>query len=243
MTDADEALSQARRFGQTATLLYALTQIAWFHLVIGNYDTAAAQIRELLAATENMEGSYWTAAATMLQGCLFALTGNGGPAIDMITSGITASRLTGWNLLRMPWYLSCLANAHTAIGQFDEAKRYICEAMSAIGTTKESWQESDIIRIAGDLELMSIEPNMQNAQTYYERALMLAREQKAKSWELRAATGLALLWRQQGRCEDALALLAPIYDWFAEGFYTADLRTARALLDELAMGSNAAASS
>jgi len=238
LTDADEALNQARRFGQTATLLYALTRIAWFHLVIGNYDTAAAQTRELLAVTENMEGSYWTAAATMLQGCLFALTGNGASAIDMITSGIAASRLTGWNLLRMPWYLSCLATAHIALGQFDEAKRYICEALSAMGTTKESWQESDIVRIAGDLELMSIEPNMGNAQTYYEHAVTLAREQKAKSWELRAATGLALLWRQQGRREDALALLAPIYGWFTEGFYTADLRTARALLDELTMGAS-----
>jgi len=233
LNDADEALNQARNIGQTATFLYALTRIAWFHLVIGNYETAASQIRELLAVTEDMEGSYWTAAATMLQGCLFALTGNGAPAIDMITSGITASRLTGWNLLRMPWYLSCLASAHIAMDQFDDAKRFICEAMSAKATTKESWQESDILRMAGDLELMSKEPVNGKAQAYYERALLLAREQKARSWELRAATGLARLWRDQGKRREASDVLAPVYGWFTQGLDTPDLIEAKRLIDEL----------
>jgi predicted ATPase len=233
LNDANEALKQARDVGQIATFLYALTRIAWFHLVVGNYDTAAAQTQELLAVTEDMEGSYWTAAATMLQGCLFALRGDGAPAIDMITSGIAASRLTGWNLLRMPWYLSCLASAHMAIGQLDDAKRYICEAMNAMVTTKESWQESDIVRIAGDLELMSTAPNIGNAQAYYERSLMRAREQKAKSWELRAATGLARLWRDQGKRQEARDILAPVYDWFTQGLNTPDLIVAKRLIDEL----------
>ena len=122
--DAEDAIELAQAVGQTATFLYTLTRIAWFHLVIGNYATAAAQIQQLMAIAADMEGSYWTAAGTMLQGCLFALTGRAGAsAIEMITSGIAASRLTGSNLLRMPWYLSCLAKAHVGLGQIDEAKR------------------------------------------------------------------------------------------------------------------------
>jgi predicted ATPase len=151
----------------------------------------------------------------------------------MITSGITASRLTGWNLLRMPWYLSCLASAHIAMDQFDDAKRFICEAMSAKATTKESWQESDILRMAGDLELMSKEPVNGKAQAYYERALLLAREQKARSWELRAATGLARLWRDQGKRREASDVLAPVYGWFTQGLDTPDLIEAKRLIDEL----------
>jgi predicted ATPase len=170
----------------------------------------------------------------MLQGCLFALAGNGKPAIDMIASGITASRLTGWNLLRMPWYLSCLAGAHVAVGRLDEAKRCICEAMNAMATTKESWPESDILRIAGDLELMSLEPNTDQAQAYYERALLRAREQKAKSWELRAAMGLTRLWRNQGKRQEARDLLVPVYGWFTQGFDTPDLKEAKRLIAELA---------
>ena len=75
---------------------------------------------------------------------------------------------------------------------------------------------------------------MPKAQAYFECAIAIAREQKAKSWELRAATSLARLWQGQGRRSEAHDLLAPIYGWFTEGFGTLDLKTAKMLLDELA---------
>jgi predicted ATPase len=233
LKDAVEALDNARDIGQTATFLYALTRIAGIHLVIGNYAAAAAQIQQLMTTAEDIEGSYWKAAGMMLQGCLFALTGKGAPAIDMITSGIKASRLTGWNLLRMPWYLSCLARAHVAVGQLDEAKRCIGEAMTAMAATKESWQESELLQIVGDLELASPRPHVAKAEAHYEHALVVARRQKTKSWELRAAMALARLRRDQGRQHEAKEVLAPVRIWFAEGFDTPDLRQADALLAEL----------
>jgi DNA-binding SARP family transcriptional activator len=229
--DAGDALTYARDLGQTATFLYALTRIAWIEQVIGNYAAAEAQTQELMAIAHDMEGSYWTAAGTMLQGCLFALTGKGVPAIDMITSGIKASRLTGSNLLRMPWYLSCLVRAHVALGQRDDARRCLSEALAAMATTQESWQEAELHRIAGDLASMSCEPKA--AQAHYERALVVAREQKAKAWELRAAMGLARLWRDQGKPKKASGILAPVYHWFSEGFDTPDLREAERLMAEL----------
>jgi predicted ATPase len=107
--------------------------------------------------------------------------------------------------------------------------------MTAIETTKERWCEADIHRMAGEIALMSPEPDaVKKAEAYLERALVVARAQQAKSWELRAAMSMARLWRDQGKRDEARALLAPVYGWFTEGFDTLDLKEAKALLDELA---------
>jgi predicted ATPase len=102
-----------------------------------------------------------------------------------------------------------------------------------VETTKERWCEADIHRTAGEVTLMSPEPDAAKAEAYFERALSVARAQQAKSWELRTATSLARLWHDQGKRDEARNLLAPIYAWFTEGFDTRDLKEAKALLDEL----------
>jgi predicted ATPase len=102
-----------------------------------------------------------------------------------------------------------------------------------VEATKETWFEAEVNRIAGEIALMSPEPNAAKAEAYFERALAIARKQQAKSWELRAAMSKARLWRDQGKREDARDLLAPVYGWFTEGFDTLDLKEAKALLDEL----------
>jgi predicted ATPase len=89
-------------------------------------------------------------------------------------------------------------------------------------------------RVAGEIALQSPEPNAAKARNYFERALSVARQQQAKSWELRAAMSLARLWRDQGKVQQARELLAPVYGWFTEGFDTRDLKDAKALLEELA---------
>ena len=88
--------------------------------------------------------------------------------------------------------------------------------------------------IAGEIALKSPQPEPAKAETYFERALVVARQQQAKSWELRAAISMARLWRDQGKPQQARELLAPVYGWFTEGFDTLDLKNAEKLLDELA---------
>ena len=95
--------------------------------------------------------------------------------------------------------------------------------------------QSDIHRTAGEIALLAPEPNVSKAETHFSRALAAAREQRAKSWELRASMSLARLWRDQGKVQQARALLAPVYGWFTEGFDTRDLMEAKALLGELAV--------
>ena len=100
-------------------------------------------------------------------------------------------------------------------------------------TNGERWFEAEANRIAGEITLMSPEPETAKAEAYFERALSVARRQQAKSWELRAAMSMARLWRDQGKRDEARDLLAPVYGWFTEGFDTLDLKEAKALLDEL----------
>jgi predicted ATPase len=126
-----------------------------------------------------------------------------------------------------------LATAHANSGQFDDAWRCIDKAMTAMQATRESWCEAEAHRVAGEIALKSPQRDVAKAQGHFEHALTVARAQQAKSWELRAAMSLARLLSDQGKRQTARDLLAPIYDWFTEGFDTSDLRTARALLGEL----------
>jgi predicted ATPase len=103
-----------------------------------------------------------------------------------------------------------------------------------VETTKERICEAEVHRIAGEIALRRAEPDAAKAQAYFQRALAVAREQQAKSWDLRAVMGMARLWRDQGKRDEARELLAPVYSWFTEGFDTRDLKEAKALLDELA---------
>jgi predicted ATPase len=133
-----------------------------------------------------------------------------------------------------PFYLSCLAAAYADLAQFDDAWCSISEAVNAIETTGELWCEADVHRTAGEIARRSPELGPAKAEAYFERALAVARQQQAKSLELRAAMSMARLWRDQGKRDEARELLAPVYGWFTEGFDTRDLKEAKGLLDELA---------
>jgi predicted ATPase len=122
---------------------------------------------------------------------------------------------------------------HAALGEFDDARRCIDEAMNTMETNKEKWFEVEVNRIAGEVELKSPEQDVAKAEAYFERAFGVARQQQAKSWELRASMSLARLWRDQGKGLQARELLAPVYSWFTEGFETRDLKEAKSLLEAL----------
>ena len=134
----------------------------------------------------------------------------------------------------LPINLACLAKAHAGLSQLDDARRWVDEAIAAAEATREKWCEAEIHRIAGEIALISREPDVPKAAACFQRALDVARAQGARSWELRAATSLARLWKDERRRAAALDLLAPVFDWFTEGFDTLDLIEAKGLLAELA---------
>ena len=229
------AISDAREIAQAATLMHTLTFTCFTRIFCGNYAAAKAQADELVTLSEEKNSLYWKSLGMVLQGFLSALTGKATDTVRMISSGITAYRSTGaTNLMLLP--LSYLARAYAELGQFDDAQRCIREAMTAVETTKAKWCEAEVNRVAGEIALMSMspEPDAAKAAAHFERALAVARQQQARSWELRAAMSLARLWRDQGKPQQARDLLAPVYGWFTEGFDTRDLKEAEALLEELA---------
>jgi predicted ATPase len=120
-----------------------------------------------------------------------------------------------------------LARTYAEVDQFDDAWRCIGEAMTAVVTIKERWWEAEVNRTAGEIMLLSPEPDAAKAEAHFEQALAVSRQQQAKSFELRAVMSLARLWRDQGKVQQARELLAPVYGWFTEGFDTHDLRGQR----------------
>jgi predicted ATPase len=230
--DNDDALAKGREIGQAAALIAALNRHAVWDTIFRNYVAAIAQAQEVVALAEEKGSPYWKATGMLVLGSVLALTGRASEAVEMLISGISAYRTTGGTVYT-PLTFPILALAHAQLGQFEEAWRCIGEAMIAVETAKEKWCEAEVHRVAGEIALMSPEPDAAKAEACFERALAVARQQQAKSWELRAATSMARLRRDQGKPQRALELLAPIYGWFTEGFDTRDLKEAKALLDEL----------
>jgi class 3 adenylate cyclase/predicted ATPase len=232
--DAERALNEAREIGHAATLMYALWFASWLHMYDRVYAEAQLFIDELAALADEKDATlFWKATEIAYRGVLFALTGKASDAVRAITSGMTSFRSTGAALYE-PWHLSHLAMAYSELGQPDDARRCIDDAINKVERSKEKWCEADISRIAGEIALISPERDAVEAESYFERALSVARQQQAKSWELRAAMSLARLWRDQDKPQQARELLAPVYGWFTEGFDTRDLKEAKTLLEEFA---------
>ena len=136
--------------------------------------------------------------------------------------------------VRRTYYLALLAEVLGKADQYEEGFQVLAEALEFAVARGERWWEAELHRLRGELLLARSRDNLAEAEDCVHRAMAIAREQHAKSFELRAATTLARLWGDRGRRGEAHDLLAPVYDWFAEGFDTADLKDAKALLDELA---------
>jgi predicted ATPase len=130
-------------------------------------------------------------------------------------------------------WLAIIAEAYSAAGRPEEGLLQLEEPLGRIERTREGWITAELYRLKGELLLALPEPDQTGAEASIRRALAVARAQRARMWELRAAMSLGRLWIGQGRRREALDLLAPVYGWFTEGFDTPDLREAKALLDEL----------
>jgi predicted ATPase len=231
--DLDQAFKDAREIDHVASLLWVHVSACFLDIFCGSYITANAQIDDLIALADEKNAAYWRTLGMLHRGRLLCLTGRASDAVQMISSSRITWRSMG-SILYDPTWLSSLASAYADLRQFDDAWRCIGEAMKAIETTGERWFEAEVNRIAGKIALKPPEPDTAKAEAYFKRSLAVARQQQAKSWELRAAMSMARLWRDQGKREEARELLAPVYGWFTEGFDTLDLKEAKALLSDLA---------
>jgi class 3 adenylate cyclase/predicted ATPase/energy-coupling factor transporter ATP-binding protein EcfA2 len=185
-----------------------------------------------LALTTEQIIPFYAAQAMVLRGWALVEQGRREEGITQLREGLAAYRATGAQLECSHW-LALLAEAYRDTGQPEEGLRLIAEALDHVAQTGIVYYEPELHRLEGELRLCLDQADRKRAETSFRQALETARQQQAKSWELRAATSLARLWGEQGRRAEARELLAPVYGWFTEGFDTPDLKDAKALLDEL----------
>ena len=233
LADAERALRDARKTGDALTLMNALWIVAWTHINRRDYATAKAVLAELVSLANEKGSLYWKATGVLSRSFVSAETKEGTDRVHAVASAWDAYTSTGATLYA-PMQRSYLAMAYADIGQFDDARKCMGEAIAPIENTKERWSEPEVHRIAGEIELLSPDRDVETAEGHFQRALEIARARQTRSWELRAATSLARLWRVRGKRQEAHDLLAPVYAWFTEGFDTLDLKEAKTLLDELA---------
>jgi predicted ATPase len=175
----------------------------------------------------------WKAFGMVNQGCVAVLGGNGALGAQILGAMIPAWRSTGATVL-VPLNLSFMARAHAQLGQFEEGWQRISEALELSQTTQEALFEPELNRVAAEIAVHLPRLGRVAAGTFLGRGLAIARQQGARSWELRLALSHARLERDGERRAEARGLLASVYGGFTEGSDTADHSEARALLDELA---------
>jgi class 3 adenylate cyclase/predicted ATPase len=232
LRDAEEALKSARELSQTGTLAVALLFASTVNFLCGKFGEAEDRAQELFALSEKYGLIAWKVHAEVCCGWVLAVTERGDEAVKMISSalsGLAATRTT----LFAQFSLVLLARVHAACGRIAEAQSAISQALDSVNKTNQRWDEAEILRSAGEIARQGPSSDAAKAEAYLDRAIAVARQQNAKSWELRAAMSMARLWRDQGRRSEARDLLAPILGWFNEGFHLPDLVEAKALLEEL----------
>jgi predicted ATPase len=169
----------------------------------------------------------------IMRGWALAVQGQGEEGIAQLHQGLAAFRAAGAEISRSR-DLALLAEAYGEMGQTEEGLTVVAEALAVVDNTGERYWEAELNRLKGELLLARSAEQHTEAEICFHQAVDIARRQQATSLELRAAISLARLWQQQGKHAEARELLAPIYGWFTEGFDTADLQEAKALLDVLA---------
>jgi class 3 adenylate cyclase/predicted ATPase len=232
LASAEQAVAIAEAASHPVSRASALSWAAALHQLCGEVTRAREAAEIVLALTAEEVIPFFRAHGIMLRGWSLVEERQGEDGIAQLREGLAAYRTIGGQIECSHW-LALLAEAHRDIGQPEEGLPLIAEALDHVTQTGIVYYEAELHRLDGQLRLRFGAGEERRAEESFRRALEIARQQQAKSWELRAATSLARLWGEQGRRAEARDLLAPVYGWFTEGFDTADLKDAKALLGEL----------
>jgi predicted ATPase len=224
------ALSEARTLGHTFTLVEISAFACWFEWSVGSPDQVRQHAEEVMSLSNDLGFAYWLGVGTHHRGWALTALGQAQEGLTLLTRGLSMVRAAGAGIT-MPAVLMQLADTHAKLGRPDDSVACLAEAAQLIETTDERFAEAELHRMQGDL--LNIAGDRASAEQSYHQALAIAKRQSAKLWELRAATSLARLWRDQGKYIEGRDLLAPIYNWFTEGFDAPVLQDAKALLDQL----------
>jgi predicted ATPase len=226
------ALALARALSHPQSLASALVFAAMLHQCRRERHRVQDRAEAAITLAREQGLPHQVAYGSILRGWALAMQGQWEQGMAQTQQGLGAQQAVGAQIAR-PHFLALLTEAHAAAGQAEAGLEALTEALALVDHTEERYWEAELYRLKGELLLQQGIPHAPQAEACFQQALAVARRQQAKSWELRAAMSLARLWQQQGQRAEARELLAPVYDWFTEGFDTADLQEAKALLDTL----------
>jgi predicted ATPase len=243
----EEAVRLAITIKHPHSLALALTWARLARYFRGEYAAAREHAEMLLALAREHVFAYWLGFGQMTHGWTLGLAERWQEAREEIGQGLAALRQTGTGLAIRSGIM-LLADVCRREGQSEAGRQLLAEFLDAGDAHGEQLWDVELHRLRGELFLLETAPSAQRnallryfpvnnhaaAEECFLTAIDLARQQQAKALELRATLSLARLWRQQGKHEQAWQMLAKIYSWFTEGFDTADLQEAKALLEELA---------
>ena len=233
----ERALALARELSLPSSLFTALWGSSLVHYLRGE-ETAALDFADAAVHLASEQGfQLFLAAGVLARGAALIQSGQAEAGIAQLSKVLDSSRASGARLL-LPAFLAALACGYGIARQVDKGFATLAEATALVESTGERDHEAELYRIKGELTLKRSETRSnseikEEAESFFRQAIEVARRQSAKSWELRATMSLARLLAEQGRRDEARAMLADIYNWFTEGFDTGDLIDAKALLEEL----------
>ena len=230
---ADRALVLSRQLGHAPTLSQALCFAGMAAVFARDVATACAYGDDCVALASEHGFALWAVVGRILEGWAIAQRGEATAGIALIRDGLAAYEATGSRLFT-PFFLALLAEALALAGKIEEGLAALDDALAQAAVSGARGWDAEVHRLRGELTGRLPYPDSAKTEDSFRTALAVAREQGTRGYELRAATCLARLWREQGRRGEAHELLAPVYGWFTEGFDTADLKDATALLKELA---------
>jgi predicted ATPase len=227
-----EALSLARAVSHPFSLAYALTLTGFLYQFRREAKPVLEMAEEVIALSNEQGFSFWLAEGIFLRGWALRAQGEGEKGIAQILQGLADWRATGARAYGTQ-FLAILAEAYGIRGQINEGMNLLTEALGTVEDSGERYFEAELYRLRGELLFLRDISKAGEAEQSFRMAIDLARAQSAKSWDLRATMSLARLLRDTGRRAEAHTILAEIFGWFTEGFDTADLKDAKALLDGL----------
>jgi predicted ATPase len=229
---SDQAVAFAQELSHPFSLAFALCVKVQVHQRRRETNLVQEQAETLITLSTEHGFPFRATIGSMLLGWAMVERGEGKAGITRIEEGIAAWKTIGAKMLST-WWLGLLAEAYGKLGRVEEGLTVLVEALRVVEDTGERFYEAELYRLRGEFLLQLSLDNQREAEACFQHALTIAQDQGAKAWELRTATSLARLWQHQGKKQEARDLLAPVYHWFTEGFDTADLQEAKALLEVL----------
>ena len=227
-----EALTWAQRLAQPVSEATVRHLLSILHMFRGEGLAAQMQAEVSMRLLSEHDVADRAAQPRIQRTAALVLQGQTAAGIAELSEGLAATRAIG-DVVLLPYFLSLLAVAYGHAGQPHAGLQVLAEAHALVEQSGERWWQAELHRLQGEFLLRQAVPDATQAAACFQQALAIAHRQRAKALELRAAVSLSRLWQQQGKGMAARQLLVPLYGWFTEGFDTADLQKARALLDEL----------